>query len=327
MFIGKNKNKPVDYQGERTATAIAEFVKREVKAHGAAAKGSDSGSGGKDAKGSKKGGKSDAKVVELTESTFDELVLKSDDLYLVEFFAPWCGHCKNLAPHWAQAAGELGGIAKLGAVDATVYGALASKYDVKGYPTIKVFVPGKKGKPDDYQGGRTASDIVQYVKNLAETVVPPKAKDILQLTSQQVWDDTCAEGTCIVSVLPHILDSGAKGRTAYLSTLKAVAAANAKKPFTFLWTEMGAQAAVEEALTSSYGGIAFPPAVIAVNLKKERYVMMAGAFSEEGITKFIGGIVSGSERLIKLDKAPAVVDVERWDGKDAPPPVEDKDDL
>lgn len=48
-------------------------------------------------------------VIELTDSNFDSLVLNSEDLWLVEFYAPWCGHCKNLAPHWAQAASELKG--------------------------------------------------------------------------------------------------------------------------------------------------------------------------------------------------------------------------
>jgi thiol-disulfide isomerase/thioredoxin len=48
-------------------------------------------------------------VIELTDSNFDSLVLNSEDMWLVEFYAPWCGHCKNLAPHWAQAASELKG--------------------------------------------------------------------------------------------------------------------------------------------------------------------------------------------------------------------------
>ena len=66
-------------------------------------------------------------VITLTESNFDEMVMQSEDMWLVEFFAPWCGHCKKLAPEWAKAATELKGKVKLGAVDATTETGLASK--------------------------------------------------------------------------------------------------------------------------------------------------------------------------------------------------------
>ena len=52
---------------------------------------------------------SDSDVVTLTDENFKKLVLDSEDLWLVEFYAPWCGHCKNLEPHWAKAASELKG--------------------------------------------------------------------------------------------------------------------------------------------------------------------------------------------------------------------------
>jgi protein disulfide-isomerase A6 len=51
-------------------------------------------------------------VIELTESNFDKTVLDSEEMWLVEFFAPWCGHCKNLEPHWAEAASQLQGKVK-----------------------------------------------------------------------------------------------------------------------------------------------------------------------------------------------------------------------
>lgn len=77
-------------------------------------------------------------VVELTDGNFEELVLRSKDLWLVEFFAPWCGHCKNLAPHWTQAATELKGKVKLGALDATVHTIMAGRYGVCCFEWVRL---------------------------------------------------------------------------------------------------------------------------------------------------------------------------------------------
>lgn len=67
-----------------------------------------------------KGSFSDKDVVVLDEASFNEKVLKSKDIWLVEFYAPWCGHCKKLEPEWNEAASKLKGTVKLGKVDATV---------------------------------------------------------------------------------------------------------------------------------------------------------------------------------------------------------------
>jgi protein disulfide-isomerase A1 len=83
----------------------------------------------------------------------------------VEFYAPWCGHCKNLKPAWAEAATKLKDhddtilIAK---VDATEQKDLQSRFEVKGFPTIKWFVDGEVAM--DYNAGRSASEIVAWVK-------------------------------------------------------------------------------------------------------------------------------------------------------------------
>jgi len=100
-----DKNKPQDFTGDRTAVGITDEVTKAIKnAISANLQGVPYGS----SKSSKKSSSGDD-VVELTDSNFDKLVLNSDDIWLVEFFAPWCGHCKNLAPHWAAAASELKG--------------------------------------------------------------------------------------------------------------------------------------------------------------------------------------------------------------------------
>lgn len=60
---------------------------------------------------------SNSDVIKLTASNFNKDVVNSADIWLVEFFAPWCGHCQQLAPHWEKAAKALKGIVKVGAVD------------------------------------------------------------------------------------------------------------------------------------------------------------------------------------------------------------------
>ncbi|ETV94014.1 protein disulfide-isomerase domain, variant 2 [Aphanomyces invadans] len=100
----------------------------------------------------------------LTSKNFKQLVLDSSDYWLVEFYAPWCGHCKKLEPEWKDAAKKLKAKAKLGAVDCTVHQDLGQKYGIQGYPTIKEFGKNKK-KPKDYNGGRQARDIVGYVQS------------------------------------------------------------------------------------------------------------------------------------------------------------------
>lgn len=103
----------------------------------------------------------DKDVVVLKESNFSDFV-ESNRYLMVEFYAPWCGHCQALAPEYAAAATELKGEAvALAKVDATEESELAEEYEVQGFPTVYFFVDGQH-KP--YNGQRTKEAIVTWIK-------------------------------------------------------------------------------------------------------------------------------------------------------------------
>lgn len=325
--FGANKNSPSDYQGGRTADAIVDtalsklksLVQDRLKGRGGSS-GRSGGSGGKS------GGGSADDVVELTDSNFERLVLDSDDMWLVEFFAPWCGHCKNLAPHWQSAASEMKGKVKFGALDATVHSVMANRYGVRGYPTIKMFPAGKKdGEAMEYDGGRTSSDIVNWAtEKLAENLPPP---EVVQVLSQDTIKANCEEKQlCVVAVLPHILDCQSKCRNDYIQILKDLSTKYKKQPWGWVWSEAGQQVELEAAL--GIGGFGYP-AMAAVNTRKQVYVLLKGPFSEKGINEYLRDLSYGKGAPIPLKdtKIANIEKTEPWDGKDGELPVEDDIDL
>uniref|UniRef100_F6WYW5 Protein disulfide-isomerase n=1 Tax=Ciona intestinalis TaxID=7719 RepID=F6WYW5_CIOIN len=106
-------------------------------------------------------------VLVLTDSNFDAEIVKHS-IILMEFYAPWCGHCKKLAPEYDIAATKLkrnDPPIRIGKVDCTENTATCSKFGVSGYPTLKLFADGKLSK--DYDGPRQADGIVKYMQKAA----------------------------------------------------------------------------------------------------------------------------------------------------------------
>ena len=95
---------------------------------------------------------------------------------IVEFYAPWCGHCKTLQPAYETAAKKLAGLAKVAAVncDEDVNKQFCGQMGVKGFPTLKIIKPGKlSSRPvvEDYNGAREAAAIVDAVTGKMSNLV------------------------------------------------------------------------------------------------------------------------------------------------------------
>jgi protein disulfide-isomerase A6 len=149
-FFPKGSKEPEDYDGGRTADTIVKWVNGKIGT-------------------SRKVKVASSSVVVLTSDNFDSFV-GGKAAALVEFYAPWCGHCKSLAPKYETLGNIYAGDSEvvIAKVDATEEQELGSRFDVSGYPTLKFF-PAGSSTPEDYQGGREVEDFVEYLNTHAGT--------------------------------------------------------------------------------------------------------------------------------------------------------------
>lgn len=102
-------------------------------------------------------------VVTLTDKDFHARVNdgQGEQPWFVKFYAPWCGHCKQLVPEWDKLADLTAGQVNVADVDATVEKSIANEFNVQGFPTLKL-ISGKKMY--SYEGARKAADMASWAK-------------------------------------------------------------------------------------------------------------------------------------------------------------------
>lgn len=129
-------------------------------------------------------------VIDLIPSNFDDVVLKSGKPTLVEFFAPWCGHCKTLAPVYEELAQSLEWAkskVQIAKVDADAEKSLGKRFGVQGFPTLKFF-DGKSDKPTEYNGGRDLESLTKFIAE--KTGVTSKKKAVQPSNLVMLTDNT-----------------------------------------------------------------------------------------------------------------------------------------
>ena len=108
----------------------------------------------------------DGPVKVAVAKNFDELVTKSKKDVLIEFYAPWCGHCKSLAPKYDELGEKMTGEeVEIVKMDATAND-VPPAYSVSGFPTL-YWLPSDTKTPESYQGGREVDDFVKFISKKA----------------------------------------------------------------------------------------------------------------------------------------------------------------
>lgn len=153
------------------------------------------------------------------------------------------------------------------------------------------------------------------------------APEVYELISEDVAKKACEnQPICIVTFLPNIYDCQAQCRNDYIKILKEMADKYKQKQWGWLWAEAMTQTGVEEAL--DVGGFGYP-AMAAVSLKKMKFSILRGSFSKTGINEFLRDLSygKGNTAPVKGAQLPKITKRDSWDGKDAPPIVEEDIDL
>lgn len=149
--------------------------------------------------------KQDGPVTIVVAKNYKDIVLDDAKDVLLEFYAPWCGHCKALSPKYD----ELGGLFKNHADKVVIAKVDATANDVpdeiQGFPTIKLFKAGDKSNPVDYSGSRTVDDLAAFIRDNGSHEI-----DVLANAESTPAVDT--EG--MPSQAPAATPSGAAGKVA-----------------------------------------------------------------------------------------------------------------
>eukprot|EP00210_Caulerpa_lentillifera_P003054 g2916.t1 len=144
--------------------------------------------------------KDDPYVLTLTDENFEEDSLGW--IRLVEFYAPWCGHCKSLSSKWKTLAKSLQGVIKVAAVNCDKHQRLCEIHGVTGYPTIKAFVSTNVKSEKDFHGERSVKALEKWAislipHNVANVSNKRKMEEVLKRCMAGRGQDKASWKVCV----------------------------------------------------------------------------------------------------------------------------------
>ncbi|CAL8375062.1 unnamed protein product [Arctogadus glacialis] len=213
-------------------------------------------------------------VLEFTDDDFESRI-GNHDMILIEFFAPWCGHCKRLAPEFEVAATRLKGIVALAKVDCTSSNTVCSKYGVSGYPTLKIFRDGEDA--GGYDGPRTADGIVSHLKKQAGPAS-------VALQTQAEFDKLLSgKDACVVG---FFADGGSAAQAEFLKAASAL-----RESYRFAHTN--SEELLQQQGVEADGVILFRPTGLKNKFEESTVAYSEDAFTSSKIKKFIQDNIFG----------------------------------
>ncbi|CAF1469685.1 unnamed protein product [Adineta ricciae] len=231
-------------------------------------------------------------VVDLTSNNFTQFI-QQHPVVLAEFYAPWCGHCKQLAPHYEQAARLMKDAANpvaFAKIDATIEESLAREYSIEGYPTIKIFHKNSE-KPVEYDGPRQpASAIADFVKKYADPTWTPPPSDVVVLTVDNFETFTTEEELTLVEFYAPWC-----GHCKRLEPNFEKAATSLKKDTKIRLAKV--DSTVETALAAAHNITGYPTLI--VYRKGGKYAPYDGDQSEQGIVSTMKELLSLPSRELR----------------------------
>jgi thioredoxin domain-containing protein 5 len=146
MIIYHDKDQSTTYSGDRQLSDLVSFVQ---------------GFANSSATNSEEPSNPNGQVLELSPESFT--TIRSKGPMFVKFFAPWCGHCKKLAPAWKQLARHMQNKLTIAEVNCDEHGALCKSHNIQGYPTLLYFPA--EGQSIEYNGGRKIDQLKLFAES------------------------------------------------------------------------------------------------------------------------------------------------------------------